>query len=147
MECFMDEYLEAAIKQAKQGMEMGGLPVGSVLVVDGAIVGRGHNRTTQLKSVIRHAELDCIDNAGELTTEEYQRSVLYTTLSSCDMCSGAIIFFKIPKVVIGDSVNYQGAEPYLKTRGVSVEVLNDETCIQMMHEFLENNPGVLDGTA
>ena len=137
----MDEYLAAAIDQAKQGMEPGGVPIGSVLVLDDAIVGRGHNRQNQLQSIIRHAEIDCIDNAGVLKTADYRRSVLYTTLSPCDMCAGAIIFFNIPKVVIGENVNYQGAEAYLQSRGVEVEVLNDPWCIQMLLEFDEHNPG------
>lgn len=137
----MDEYLAAAIDQAKQGMETGGVPIGSVLVLDGVIVGRGHNRQNQLQSIIRHAEMDCIDNAGVLNTADYRRSVLYTTLSPCDMCAGAIIFFNIPKVVIGENVNYQGAEAYLQSRGVEVEVLNDPGCIQMLLEFDEHNPG------
>jgi len=97
----MDEYLLAAIEEAKKGMEMGGVPIGSVLVLDDIFVGRGHNRQNEMKSIIRHAEIDCIDNAGELMAQDYQTSVLYTTLSPCDMCAGAIIFFNIAKVVIG----------------------------------------------
>ena len=138
----MDEYLAAAIDQAKQGMETGGVPIGSVLVLDGVIVGRGHNRQSQLQSIIRHAEMDCIDNAGVLITADYQRSVLYTTLSPCDMCAGAIIFFNVPKLVIGENVNYQGAEAYMQSRGVEVAVLNDPGCIQMLREFDEHNPGI-----
>jgi len=138
----MDEYLAAAIDQAKQGMETGGVPIGSVLVLDGVIVGRGHNRQSQLHSIIRHAEMDCIDNAGVLNTADYRRSVLYTTLSPCDMCAGAIIFFNIPKLVIGENVNYQGAEAYMQSRGVEVAVLNDPGCIQMLREFDEHNPGI-----
>ena len=138
----MDEYLAAAIEEARKGMDSGGVPIGSVLVLDGVIVGRGHNRQNQLQSIIRHAEMDCIDNAGVLKTPDYQRSVLYTTLSPCDMCAGAIIFFNIPKVVIGENVNYRGAEQYLQSRGVEVEVLNDPGCIQMLREFDKHNPGV-----
>jgi creatinine deaminase len=138
----MDEYLAAAIKQAKQGMKTGGVPIGSVLVLDDVIVGRGHNRQIQLQSIIRHAEMDCIDNAGVLKTLDYKRSVLYTTLSPCDMCAGAIIFFSIPKVVIGENVNYLGAEVYLQSRGVEVAVLNDPGCIQILREFDEQNPGI-----
>lgn len=114
------------------GMEEGGVPIGSVLVVDGKIVGRGHNRQRQMSSIIRHAEIDCIDNAGNLVAEDYQRSVLYTTLSPCDMCSGAILFFKIPKVVIAENQNIQGAEDYL----------NDEECICTLSEFDRTHPGV-----
>ncbi len=138
----MDDYLAAAIEQARQGMETGGVPIGSILVLDGGIVGRGHNRQNQLQSIIRHAEMDCIDNAGVLKTPDYRRSVLYTTLSPCDMCAGAIIFFNIPKVVIGENVNYQGAEKYLQSRGVEVEVLNDPACILILREFDEQNPGI-----
>lgn len=138
----MDKFLAAAIEQAKQAMNTGGVPIGSVLALDGAIIGRGYNRQNQLQSIIRHAEMDCIDNAGALKTKDYQRSVIYTTLSPCDMCAGAIIFFKIPRVVIGENINYQGAEQYLKSRGVEVDVLNDPDCIQILREFDEQNPGV-----
>lgn len=137
----MDEYLAAAIKEAKKGMDSGGVPIGSVLVLDDVIVGRGHNRQNQLQSIIRHAEMDCIDNAGALKSSDYRRSVLYTTLSPCDMCAGAIIFFKIPRVVIGENINYLGAEEYLKSRGVKVDILNDQECIQMLRAFDEGNPG------
>lgn len=140
--CLMDEYLAAAMEQARQGMETGGVPIGSILVLDGVIVGQGHNRQNQLQSIIRHAEIDCIDNADVLKTPDYRRSVLYTTLSPCDMCAGAIIFFNIPKLVIGENVNYQGAEKYLQSRGVEVEVLNDLECIRMLREFDEHNPGI-----
>jgi cytosine deaminase len=138
----MDKYLAAAMDEAKKGMDTGGVPIGSVLVLDGVIVGRGHNRQNQLQSIIRHAEMDCIDNAGVLKTPDYKRSKLYTTLSPCDMCAGAIIFFNIPKVVIGENVNYRGAEAYLQSRGVEVEVLNDVECIQMLREFDEHHPGI-----
>ena len=137
----MDEYLLAAIEEAKKGMEMGGVPIGSVLVLDDIIVGRGHNRQNEMKSIIRHAEIDCIDNAGELMAQDYQTSVLYTTLSPCDMCAGAIIFFNIAKVVIGENINYRGAEEYLQTRGVEVVVLNNQECINMLRDFHELNPG------
>lgn len=138
----MDEYLAAAIGQAKQGMETGGVPIGSVLVLDGVIVGQGYNRQNQLQSIIRHAEMDCIDNAGFRKNSDYQRSVIYTTLSPCDMCAGAIIFFNIPKVVIGENINYQGAEQYLESRGVEVEVINDPDCVLMLQEFDKQNPGI-----
>lgn len=137
----MDEYLAAAIEEARRGMDSGGVPIGSVLVLDGDIVGRGHNRQNQLQSIIRHAEMDCIDNAGSLKSADYRRSVLYTTLSPCDMCAGAIIFFRIPRVVIGENINYRGAEEYLKSRGVAVEVLNDQKCIRMLRDFDAGNPG------
>jgi len=138
----MDEYMRAALDEAIKGMEEGGVPIGSVLVVDGKIVGRGHNRQRQMNSIIRHAEMDCIDNAGNLSTHDYQRAVLYTTLSPCDMCSGAILFFKIPKVVIAENQNILGAEDYLIERGVDVVVLNDEECIRVLNEFDRTHPGV-----
>lgn len=138
----MDEYMQAALDEAIKGMEEDGVPIGSVLVVDGKIVGRGHNRQRQMNSIIRHAEMDCIDNAGYLSTADYQRSVLYTTLSPCDMCSGAILFFKIPKVVIAENQNILGAEDYLIERGVDVVVLNDEECIRTLSEFDRTHPGV-----
>jgi len=141
MNC-MDEYMQAALDEAIKGMEEEGVPIGSVLVVDGKIVGRGHNRQRQMNSIIRHAEMDCIDNAGYLSTADYQRSVLYTTLSPCDMCSGAILFFKIPKVVIAENQNILGAEDYLIERGVDVVVLNDEECIRTLSEFDRTHPGV-----
>lgn len=138
----MDEYMLAALDEAIKGMEEGGVPIGSVLVVDGKIVGRGHNRQRQMNSIIRHAEMDCIDNAGCLSTAVYQRSVLYTTLSPCDMCSGAILFFKIPKVVIAENQNILGAEDYLIERGIDVVVLNDAECIRTLSEFDRTHPGV-----
>jgi len=137
----MDPYLQAAIDEARKGMLEGGVPIGSVLVVDGKIAARGHNRQSQMGSIIRHAEIDCIDHASNLTPAEFSRAVLYTTLSPCDMCSGAILFFKIPKVVIADHENIMGAEDYLRTRGVELVVLNDEECIQMLREFDRMNPG------
>ncbi len=137
----MDPYLQAAIQEARQGMEEGGTPIGSVLVVDGKIVGRGHNRQRQIDSIIRHAEIDCIDNASHLTPAEFRRGVLYTTLSPCDMCSGAILFFKIPKVVIAENQNIVGAEDYLRSRGVELVILNDEECIQMLSKFDLMFPG------
>jgi cytosine/creatinine deaminase len=137
----MDQFLTAAVEEAMLGMQEGGVPIGSVLVVDGKIVGRGHNRQRQLNSIIRHAEVDCIDHAGNLSPAEYQRSTLYTTLSPCDMCSGAILFFKIPRVVVGEHFNIMGAEEYLRSRGVEVTVLNDPECIRMLSEFDRDHPG------
>jgi creatinine deaminase len=136
-----DPFLQAAMEEAQKGVEEGGVPIGSVLVVDGRIVGRGHNRQNQQNSIIRHAEIDCIDNAGNLAPGEYKRAVLYTTLSPCDMCSGAILFFKIPKVVIGENINILGAEEYLRSRGVEVLVYNDDECIRMLKEFDQAHPG------
>jgi cytosine deaminase len=138
----MDKYLAAAIEQAKLAIKTGGVPIGSVLVLDGVIVGQGYNRQNQLQSIIRHAEMDCIDNAGFRKKPDYRRSVIYTTLSPCDMCAGAIIFFNIPKVVIGENINYQGAEQYLESRGVEVEVINNPECVLMLQEFDKQNPGI-----
>ena len=112
----MDEFLAAAIEEAENGMASGGVPIGSVLVVNEKIVARGHNRQSQMYSIIRHAELDCIDRAGELSPAELSQSTIYTTLSPCDMCAGAILFFNIPKVIIGENHNYKGAEDYLISR-------------------------------
>ena len=137
----MDEFMRAAMEEALKGMQEGGVPIGSVLVVDGEIVGRGHNRQRQMDSIIRHAEMDCIDDASHLTSAEFRRAILYTTLSPCDMCSGAILFFKIPKVVIGENQNILGAEDYLRSRMVELEVLNDAGCIQMLSEFDQMYPG------
>ena len=137
----MDPYLQAAMVEARQGELEGGVPIGSVLVVDGRIVARGRNRQSQMQSIIRHAEMDCIDQASSLSPAEFRRAVLYTTLSPCDMCSGAILFFKIPKVVIGDNQNILGAEDYLRSRGVELIVINDEECIQMLREFDRMEPG------
>lgn len=138
----MDEFMQTAVEEALIGVDEGGVPIGSVLVVDGVIVGRGHNRQRQMNSIIRHAEMDCIDNAGSLPADTYRRATLYTTLSPCDMCSGAILFFKIPKVVIAENQNIMGAEAYLRERGVEVVVLNDEQCIRMLRDFDRSNPGV-----
>jgi len=138
----MDLFMQAAMDEALQGMGEGGTPIGSVLVVDGRIVGRGRNRQRQMNSIIRHAEIDCIDNAGSLSPDEYRRSVLYTTLSPCDMCSGAILFFKIPKVVIAENTNILGAEDYLRERGVEAVVLNDPDCICMLRDFDLAQPGL-----
>lgn len=137
----MDLFLKAAIDEAREGMAEGGVPIGSVLVVDGKIVGRGHNRQNQKNSVIMHAEMDCLENAGHLQPDEYRRAVLYTTLSPCEMCAGSVLFFKIPKVVIAENRNYRGAEELLESRGVELEILNDSDCIQMLHDFDQANPG------
>lgn len=137
----MDQFMQAAIDEARAGMAEGGVPIGSVLVVDGRIVGRGHNRQNQKNSVILHAEMDCLDNAGFLQPDEYHRATLYTTLSPCEMCAGSVLFFKIPKVLIGDNQNYRSSEEWLQSRGVEVEVLNEPECIQMLRDFDEAHPG------
>lgn len=136
----MDEYMREALEEAKKGLEEGGIPIGAVLVIDGKIVGRGHNRRVQKGSVILHAEMDCLENAGRLSPAEYRRAVMYTTLSPCDMCSGAILLYKIPKVVICENKTFQGPEEYLRQRGVVVEVLNNPECIEIMEQFISKHP-------
>ncbi len=136
----MDEFMQAAIEEAKKGLAEGGIPIGSVLVIDGKIVGRGHNRRVQKGSAILHAEMDCLENAGRLKAKDYQRAVLYSTLSPCDMCSGAILLYKIPKVVIGENKTFQGPEDYVRSRGVELEILNDPECIRLMEEFIAARP-------
>ncbi|MFW9769812.1 MAG: nucleoside deaminase [Candidatus Thorarchaeota archaeon] len=140
----MDEFMKAAIDEAKKGLSEGGIPIGSVLVIDGKIVGRGHNQRMQKGSSVLHAEMDCLENAGRLTAKDYQRSVLYSTLSPCDMCSGAVLLYKIPKVIVGENITFQGPEEYLKDRGVDVTVLNDPECIEIMEKFIEENPKLWD---
>ena len=135
-------YLEASFDEAQKACEEGGVPIGSVLVLDGQIVGRGHNRQKQMNSIIRHAEIDCIDNAHGLTNADFRRAELYTTLSPCEMCAGAIVFFRIPKVVIAENQNYLGAEAYLSAQGIEVTVLNDEKFINMLREFDSTHPGI-----
>jgi len=132
----------AAIKEARQGSIEGGIPIGSVLVIEGKIVGRGHNRRVQERSAILHAEMDCLENAGRLTARDYHRAVLFSTLSPCDMCSGAILLYKIPQVVIGENRSFQGPEDYLRSRGVELVILDNAECIRMMTEFIAANPEV-----
>src|SRR5690349_18783715 len=136
----MDPFLQAAIDEAKQGLAEGGIPIGSVLVIDGKIVGRGHNRRVQQGSAILHAEMDCLENAGRLTARDYQRAVLYSTLSPCDMCSGTALLYGIPRVVIGEHQTFQGPEAYVASRGVKLEIINDPRCIELMREFIRTRP-------
>jgi len=136
----MDEFLTAAIAQAKQGLAEGGIPIGSVLVLDGKIIGRGHNQRVQKGSVIHHAEMNCLENAGRLPASVYKRCVLYSTLSPCPMCSGTVLLYKIPRVVVGENVTFQGPEEYVRSQGVKVEVLQDEECIRMMQGFIAARP-------
>ena len=136
----MDAFLGAAIEEAKKGLAEGGIPIGSVLVIDGEIVGRGHNRRVQSGSPVLHAEMDCLENAGRLSARDYQRATLYTTLSPCDMCSGAILLYKIPRVVIGESRSFQGPEACLEARGVELTRLDDATCYRLMQDFIRANP-------
>jgi len=135
-----DPFLQAAIEEARLGLSEGGIPIGSVLVLDGEIVGRGHNRRVQRGSPILHAEMDCLENAGRLKAAEYRRSVLYSTLSPCDMCSGTALLYGIPRVVIGENETFQGPEDYVRSRGVELEVVGDATCIALMKEFIEASP-------
>jgi len=135
-----DPFMVAAIDEAKAGLREGGIPIGSVLVIDGRIVGHGHNRRVQKGSATLHAEMDCLENAGRLSAADYARSVLYSTLSPCDMCSGAVLLYKIPKVVIGENVTFTGPEDYVRSRGVELEIRNDEECIALMREFIASKP-------
>jgi cytosine deaminase len=138
----MDKYLQAAIDEAMKGRGSGGIPIGSVLVIDGEIVGRGHNQRVQNGSSVLHAEMDCLENAGRLKASDYRKSVLYSTLSPCDMCSGAVLLYGIPQVVIGENRTFQGPEDYVRSRGVQLEILDDDTCVQMMQDFIRENPAL-----
>jgi len=135
-------FLDAAIEEARRGLRTGGIPIGSVLVIDGEIVGRGHNKRVQSGSCVLHAEMDCLENAGRLTAADYGRSVLYSTLSPCDMCSGAIALYKIPAVVIGENRTFQGPEDYLRDRGVELRIMDNADCVRMMEEFIARNPSL-----
>ncbi len=136
----MDEFLEAAIEEAKIGMAEGGIPIGSVLVIDGKMVSRGHNKRVQDGSAVLHAEMDCLENAGRLKASDYRRATLYSTLSPCDMCSGAILLYRIPRVVIGENLTFTGPEDYLRSRGIKVSVIDNQQCRQLIMEFIEKNP-------
>jgi len=136
----MDPFLEAAIAEAHKGLQAGGIPIGSVLVLDGEIVGRGHNQRVQKKSSVLHAEMDCLENAGRLAAADYARSTLYSTLSPCDMCSGAILLYGIPRVIVGENRTFQGPEEHLRARGVEVEIVDNAECVQLMTDFIRKNP-------
>ena len=136
----MDIFLQAAIDEAQQGLSEGGIPIGSVLVHKGQIIGRGHNRRVQQGSAILHGEMDALENAGRLPASVYRESVLYTTLSPCAMCTGAILLYGIPKVVIGENQTFMGEEDLLRARGVVIEVVQDPTCIALMREFIAAKP-------
>lgn len=138
----MDEFLAAAMDEARKGLAAGGIPIGSVLVIDGRIVGRGHNQRLQKGSPVLHAEMDCLENAGRLPAADYRRAVLYSTLSPCDMCSGAILLYGIPKVVVGENQTFQGPEDYLRSRGVELEVVDNKACQQLMRDFIASNPSL-----
>jgi cytosine/creatinine deaminase len=139
-ETLVNAYLDAAIEEARRGLAEGGIPIGSVLVIDDRIVGRGHNRRVQRGSVVLHAEMDCLENAGRLKAREYQRATLYSTLSPCDMCSGAILLYGIPAVVVGENRTFRGPEDYVRSRGVEVTVADDERCTAMMRDFIAAHP-------
>ncbi len=136
----MTDFLAAAIAEARKGLDAGGIPIGSVLVIDNEIVGRGHNQRVQKGSAILHAEMDCLENAGRLSAADYGRSVLYSTLSPCDMCSGTVLLYGIPKVVIGENRSFQGPEQYLASRGVELEIVDNAECVQLMTDFIAARP-------
>jgi len=137
-----DKFLEAAIEEARHGRDAGGIPIGSILVIDGEIAARGHNRRVQKGSSILHAEMDCLESAGRLSVKDYKRAVLYSTLSPCDMCSGAILLYKIPRVVIGENRTFQGPEDYLRSRGVEIEIADSQECYQLLQDFIRENPSL-----
>lgn len=136
----MDPYLEIAIEEARKGLAAGGIPIGSVLVIDDEVVGRGHNQRVQKSSSVLHAEMDCLENAGRLSAADYQRATIYSTLSPCDMCSGAILLYGIPRVVVGENRTFKGPEAYVRSRGVEVTVLDDPECRRLMQLFIQQSP-------
>jgi cytosine deaminase len=136
----MDKFMRAAIDEARKGLSEGGIPIGSVLVIDDRIVGHGHNQRVQSRSAILHAEMACIENAGRLRVREYERAILYSTLSPCDMCGGTSLLYKIPKIVIGENRTFNGPEDYLRSRGVELVILDDQDCIDIMTEFIKTRP-------
>lgn len=136
----MDQFLKMAIDEARLGHAEGGIPIGSVLVVDGRVVGRGHNRRVQRGSAILHAEMDCLESAGRLSPADYRRAVLYSTLSPCDMCSGTALLYRIPKIVIGENRTFQGPENYVRSRGVELEVVDSPVCVELMRAFIAARP-------
>ena len=138
----MDQFLASAIEEARKGLEEGGIPIGSVLVHEGKIIVRGHNQRVQRVSVIHHGEMNCLENAGRQTAAVYRRCTIYTTLSPCPMCTGAILLYQIPRVVIGENLTFMGAEDSLRAAGVEVKVLQDAECIAMMREFIAKNPAL-----
>ena len=136
----MDPFLQAAIDEARLGLAEGGIPIGSVIVHDGRILGRGHNRRVQQGSTVLHGEMDAFENAGRQTAGVYRECVLYTTLSPCPMCSGAILLYGIPKIIVGENLTFLGEEEFLRSRGVQVEVLQEESCISLMRDFIAAKP-------
>jgi cytosine deaminase len=138
----MDSFMAEAIAEAEAGLAEGGIPIGSVLVHQGNIIGRGHNRRVQRGSVILHGEMDALENAGRLPASVYGQSVLYTTLSPCSMCTGAILLYRIPRVIIGENVTFLGEEELLRGRGVLVEVLQERRCVELMRDFIREHPSL-----
>jgi cytosine/creatinine deaminase len=136
----MNEFMDAALEEARKGLAAGGIPIGSVLVIDGEIVGRGHNQRVQQGSPILHAEMHALESAGRLKAADYRRSTMYTTLSPCDMCSGTALLYEIPHIVIGENRTFQGPEDYLRSRGVQLTIVNDERCVQLMEDFIRQHP-------
>jgi creatinine deaminase len=136
----MDKFMQAAIDEARQGLSEGGIPIGAVIVYDGRIIGRGHNQRVQEDSAVLHAEMDALENAGRQPAGVYHKATLYTTLSPCAMCSGAILLYGIPKIVVGENQTFMGEEKLLRERGVTVEVLQDATCIDLMRQFIAAEP-------
>lgn len=135
-----DSYLQAAIEQARKSASEGGIPIGSVLVHEGRIIGRGHNCRVQTGSPIDHGEMNCLRNAGRLPAAVYRNCIIYSTLSPCPMCSGAIVLYKIPRVIVGENRTFLGAEDYMRSQGIQVEVLQDPECIQLMTDFIQAHP-------
>lgn len=135
-----ERFMKEAIKEARLGLKEGGIPIGSVLVKDNKIIGRGHNRRVQKKSSILHAEMDCLENAGRLKEKDYKKCTIYSTLSPCDMCSGAIVLYKIPKVIIGEDETFKGPEKYVKSKKITIINLNSKECKTMMKYFIKKNP-------
>ncbi len=136
----MNEFLLEAINEAKKGLSEGGIPIGAVLVLDGKIIGRGHNRRVQDSSAILHAEMDCLENAGRLSANDYKKAILYSTLSPCDMCSGAVLLYGIKRVVIGENKTFKGPEEYVRLRGVTLDIVDNQECIDMMKVFIKQSP-------
>lgn len=135
-----DEFMQAAITEARAGLAEGGIPIGSVLVLDGRIAGRGHNRRIQRASPILHAEMDCFENAGRLAAADYRRATLYSTLSPCDMCSGTALLYRVPRIVIGENRTFRGPEDYLRSRGVELEIVDSAACRELMETFIADRP-------
>ena len=140
MESIHRKFMNEALKEAGKGLREGGIPIGAVLVKNGKIIGRGHNRRVQKDSAVLHAEMDCLENAGRLKAKDYEKCILYSTLSPCDMCSGAVLLYKIPFVVIGENKTFKGPETYLKKRGVKLINLDSKECRELMNNFIKAKP-------